>query len=264
MSYRQFLLGVCSRIGCFPSRQTPVENLNRLLDALKPRCINQSLVRIGPDKDGGYLLPDDLDGIKACFSPGVSFESGFEKDCADRGMNVFLADKSVDGPSQQHPLFHFTKKFVGCSSTDAFITLDDWVASCISELESDLLLQMDIEGYEYEVLLSASARLMESFRFMVIEFHSLDQLFGRAWFNIASRAFYKILQTHFCVHIHPNNCCGVTRVRGLTIPRVMEFTFVRRDRYEPLSRQTAFPHPLDVDNTSKKPVVLPPCWYGHT
>jgi Methyltransferase FkbM domain len=245
----------------FPTRMTAQAALRSLLERLHPISPDRELIRLGPKGDGGYLVPDDLDGISACMSPGVNFESGFEKACADRGMKVFLADKSVDRPAEEHPLFHFSKMFVGAVSNDEFMTLDDWVNTSVSEPDSDLLLQIDIEGYEYEVLLSTSHALMRRFRMIVAEFHQLDQLWSEPFFNLASRAFDKILQTHTCVHTHPNNCCGSIKKAGLEIPRVMEFTFVRNDRISRRTHQTHFPHPLDSDNTANPALPLPSCWY---
>jgi hypothetical protein len=207
-------------------------------------------------------VPDDLAGITACFSPGVSSVSGFERECAERGMRVFLADKSVDGPAEAHPLFHFTKKFIGATSDEDFMTMDSWVAASDVGRDSDLLLQIDIEGYEYEAFLSMSDALMRRFRIIVGEFHLLDQLWGLQFFKLAGRAFDKILQTHACVHIHPNNFCGSVRKDGLEIPLVMEFTFLRRDRIRHSSYQRAFPHRLDVDNTTRPTLVLPRGWYS--
>jgi hypothetical protein len=86
---------------------------------------DKELIRLGPEGDGGYLVPNDLAEIEACFAPGVSVISGFEKDCADIGIKVFLADKSVDHPAESHKLFYFTKKYVGVTTSDDFMTIDD-------------------------------------------------------------------------------------------------------------------------------------------
>jgi len=175
-------------------------------------------------------------------------------------MKVFLADRSVDKPAEEHELFHFTKKFVGVTSSDEFMTIDEWVSGSIHDAHSDLLLQMDIEGYEYETILGMSDELSSRFRIIVAEFHMLDQLWNLPFYRVASRAFEKILQSHVCVHIHPNNCCGVSRVKGLSIPSVAEFTFVRKDRNLNRAYANCFPHPLDVDNTSNTHVGLPDWW----
>lgn len=247
--------------GRFATKMTAPAELRSLLNKLRPLSTDKELIRLGPKGDGGYLVPNDLAGICACFSPGVSFISGFEMDCAQRGMKVFLADKSVDGPASEHESFHFTKKYIGATSDEGFMTLDHWVASSLPDTNPDLLLQMDIEGYEYEVFLSTSESLMRRFRIIVAEFHILEQLWSQPFFSLAGRALDKILQTHACVHIHPNNCAGSVRKRGLDIPRVMEFTFLRKDRIERSSHQKSFPSPLDHDNTPNPFLALPKCWY---
>lgn len=262
---RKFLkTGLTEILGCanaFPTKMTEPKRVRDLLPRLHPILPRTELIRFGPKGDGGYLLPDDLDGIEACFSPGVSLISGFEKDCAERGMQVFLADKSVNGPAEEHKLFKFTKKFIGVTSDNDFMTLDEWVLDSLPDSASDLLLQIDIEGYEYEVFLSASKKLMNRFRIIVAEFHSLDLLWSDPFFNIASRTFDKILQTHACVHIHPNNCCGSIKKAGIEIPRVMEFTFLRNDRIPDVQYQKSFPNRLDSDNTNNATLPLPQCWY---
>lgn len=82
--------------------KTGLSQLQSMMDLLHPRVTDKKLIRLGPNGDGGYLIPDDLIGIEACFSPGVSDISGFEKECANRGMKVFLADKSVEKPPEFH------------------------------------------------------------------------------------------------------------------------------------------------------------------
>ncbi len=234
-----------------------------LLEGLAPvTTATHALIRMGAPADGGYLVPDDLEGIAACFSPGVDYVSKFEKDCAQRGMKVFLADKSVEAPAETHNAFAFEKKFVGALDNEDFMTMDHWVQSSFSDKRSDLLLQMDIEGSEYEALLCMSNELMRRFRIMVVEFHGLEQLWSRPFFNLASRTFEKLLQTHRCVHIHPNNCSDVSRKEGIEIPSAMEFTFLREDRFSVYKPATVFPHPLDADCTVEPPLILPPCWYG--
>lgn len=255
------LLG--SRNG-YPTDRTDPRNLAALLRGLRPMTTDIELIRLGPRGDGGYLVPDDLDGIAACFSPGVSSISGFELDCAARGMEVFLADRSVERPSEWHDRFHFTRKFIGVTTNDDFITLDDWVSQSLPGAHGDLLLQMDIEGYEYETLLNVSDVLMRRFRIIVAEFHDLEQLWNRPFFRLASRAIEKLLQTHTCVHIHPNNCRGALKKWGLEIPQMAEFTFLRNDRVVNPVPATVFPHPLDGDNTEDPPLVLPECWYRRT
>lgn len=258
---RETAIRMIGGMGYHMSVRTEMDDIFGLINLLHPVCGGAELIRLGPEGDGGYLVPDDLSGIDYAFSPGVSTESGFETELAIRGMRVFLADFSVDGPAAANDRFVFDKKFVGGLSDDTFMTLNEWKNGKIPEHGGDLLLQMDTEGAEYETLLSAPAALLEQFRIMVIEFHDLHELFHRRFFDIASRVFHKLLLTHSVVHIHPNNCCGSVRSNAIEIPRIAEFTFHRNDRLTARSPCRRFPHPLDRDNTPRPTLLLSPCWY---
>lgn len=247
-------------------RATEKEKIINFIESLYPYQIQSELIRIGPNGDGGYLVPNDLDGIEACFSPGVGNISKFETDCLKHGMKIFLADKSVEEPNFDLPKekYDFLKRFIGCTNNNDFITMDDWVKlKCQSE-NSDLLLQMDIEGGEYNSLINISNSLMNRFRIMVIEFHFLQELWNPYYFNVIQTVFDKILQTHICVHIHPNNCCGIDFRFGVEIPRLAEFTFIRKDRVEIKNFTNSFPNKLDYDNTKNETISLPKNWYKST
>lgn len=242
--------------------RTDLSELGDFIRTLHPLDSGVDLIRLGPEGDGGYLIPDDLDGINYAFSPGVSTISGFEADLAKRGMKVFLADYSVDHPAESNPNFEFTKKFIGCLSNDVFMTLDDWKDSSLPDDQNDLILQMDIEGAEFETIISTSTKLLSQFRIMVIEFHFLEQLFNKAYFDLVPSAFQKVLQTHSVVHIHPNNCCGLVKRGDLEVPSVVEITFYRNDRLKQKSYCKAYPHPLDQDNMPEhQTLTLPESWH---
>ena len=243
--------------------QTKEHDIRSLMASLHPLSYDKELIRLGSGRDGGYLVPDDLEGIAACFSPGVADSSSLEFYCAELGMDVFMADHSVEGPAAQHERFHFTKKFVGVTTNDQFMTLDKWVQENVKDPDSELFLQIDIEGFEYEVFMAASDQLMQRFRIIVAEFHRLDFLWCKPFFKTSSRVFEKILQTHYCVHAHPNNWRGAVKRGDIEIPINMEFTFIRKDRVKAYDFAREFPHPLDVDNVTDKPsLALPRCWYS--
>ena len=244
-------------------RYTTPEQMEAFASALHP--VKADLIRIGPDADGGYLVPDVLDGIVACFSPGVGTCSDFELECAERGMVVFLADATVPGPAAEHPNFRFAQKFIGGYSDDTTVTLDEWVNESLAAEgigpDGDLLLQMDIEGGEFASLIAASPELLRRFRVMTIEFHYFAQLAEDPFFALAASLFGKLLESHVVVHSHPNNCCLNVGIGGVLVPQVLELTFVRRDFDLGTGFATEFPHPLDAENLDRPPVLLPSAWY---
>jgi len=258
-----------SRLGLAVGRLADPTIVDGLIARLRPVSAPTGLVRLGPVGDGGYLVPDDLDGIAACFSPGVGAISAFEMECAKRGMSVFLADGTVDGPAESHASFRFVCRNLGAANGDETMTLDAWVDESTAaeglDRNGDLMLQMDIEGAEWEVLLGARSDVLRRFRVIVVEFHHLELMLGRSTHAIASAAFERLLEHHVCVHVHPNNAGRMIRLRRRRIPQIAEFTFLRRDRFgdtRPLPAPR-LPHPLDVDNVAGRPtLVMPSEWHS--
>lgn len=234
-----------------------------LIKSLHPKKSVNTLIRFGPNGDGGYLIPDDLDGIVACFSPGVDLESGFEYSLAEQGIKVFMADYSVEMPIINHSNFHFKKKYLSSRNDAQFMTLDSWVNEVLpNDDSSDLLLQMDIEGFEFECIFSMSPELLQRFRIIVIEFHEMYRLFDQTYFNVFKAALKKLLINHSVVHAHPNNVRPSVKIDRIELYPFMEFTFVRNDRVILDEFVSNFPHPLDWNNTSNESIHLSNSWHS--
>jgi len=238
-----------------------IYKIQALLKLMRPIQSQFPLIRIGAENDGGYLIPDDFDGVKHCFSPGVGDQISFDLDLASRGIHIFLADGSVEKPPSEHQLISFEKKFIDVKNTDSSIRLDTWI-DIKSPNEKDLILQMDIEGAEYRILKNLSNKYLSRFRIMAIEFHGLERLIYRHNFNYLDSVFKKILKFFDVVHIHPNNNEACVKWNGIEIPPVMEFTFLRKDRVKERQFTVKFPHDLDQKNvTSKRDIFLPEIFY---
>lgn len=234
--------------------------LRNFFKMVHPVSTNHPLIRIGCDGDGGYLVPDDLEGITACFSPGVSTVADFELSLAERGIPCYLADYSVERAPVQHPLISFEKKFLGLQNNEIFTTLDAWVAAHTPN-RTDFLIQMDIEGAEYDVLFDVSEETLRKCRILVIEFHHLDRLINNEGFRFLNLIFTKLDKYFKVLHIHPNNCAPSYTYDEFEIPPIMEFTFLRRDRISSESTIQKFPHKLDRANLpNRSDVELPSCW----
>jgi len=236
------------------------------LKLIQPKPSPAPLVRIGGSGDGGYIVPDDLENLSACFSPGVAESAKFELALAERGVQSFMADYSVDGAPVNNDLFDFEKLFLATHNENGkFIRLDDWV-SLKKQTDGDLVLQMDIEGNEWPILADVSAETLGRFRIIVLELHEIDNLLTNPLgIGIFTSVFRKINDQFSVVHLHANNCCGSLRYQGIVIPRVLEVTLIRNDRYR-LSNHTfdpKIPHPLDVPNVpGRKELVLSKDWLG--
>ena len=52
-------------------------DIREAIDLMIPTGCSKSLIRVGSKADGGYLVPNHLEGIDACFSPGVWWSNRF-------------------------------------------------------------------------------------------------------------------------------------------------------------------------------------------
>lgn len=222
------------------------------------------MIRIGGEVDGGYVVPDDFEGVTLCFSPGVDRNADFELDLKRRyGISSYLADYSVDGPPAGIDPKFFTKAFIGRRPHDArYLDFDEWVRSNATAADRDMILQMDIEGGEYEVLETADIDLLKRFRIIVVEFHKLDRLAERKIYTRFSSVIARLLPHFRVVHIHPNNNGPIGKVGSVECPCLLEITFARRDRQYDPAPSPSVPHPFDRKNVDRPDIVLPSPWRG--
>jgi hypothetical protein len=254
---RKLLDQVGYRLSSIPNRS----EIERVLSLITPYQSQIALKRVGPEGDGGYLIPDDTEGLVSIYSPGVANVADFEKHFADAGIPCYLADLSVKHPPLKHDNFFFLQKHLGEVSSDNFMTVAEWIMKT-EYREGDLLLQMDIEGAEWDVLASTPNNILERFRIIVVELHDLpNRLSHPTLFGRTSQTLERLHDIFYVAHIHPNNCCGESLLRGIQIPNVVEVTFHRRDRTEPSKRKAKIPHSMDFPNIpGRREPKIPEIW----
>ena len=251
--------------GVYLEIATPVQRLQQLVRSIRPFQTRFPLIRIGSSHDGGYLIPDDLSGISACFSPGVEANSSFELDLLRKtGIGSHLADYSIDGPPAIFQPKSFIKKFLGPNNNLTHSTLETWVKSQTEyPLGQDFLLQMDIEGGEYLTLLATPQELLRRFRIIVLEIHYVECWAHPVFFNTVEAMFEKVLADFHVVHNHPNNHGALLNLDGFMAPQFFEITLLRKDRSPALALCQEFPHPLDsACYPRRNELTLPQHWFS--
>lgn len=241
---------------------TSREELEKFFDGLRVVDPGLPMIRLGGDGDGGYVVPDDLDGLAACFSPGVSTVADFELAMAERGVPSFMADASVEAAPVDHPLFDFEPTFVGTEDAPGWTTLDGWMRRKAPET-GDLLLQMDIEGAEWPVLATLDRATLLRFRVIVLELHDVHRVFFRSGLEEIQGVLRKLFDDFEMVHLHANNNLRAVRRHGYEVPPFLEMTLLRKDRVRRSTPVAELPHPLDAPNNAFVPdIVLAPYWYA--
>jgi len=199
---------------------------------LSPLAIAVGLRRVGSNGDGGYVLPANCFDVTAVFSPGVDVNSSFELEFAARGIRCFLMDASVNKSPLHHDLFTFRKLFLGVKTSNEVISLSDWLTLERHEDTKRLLLQMDIEGSEWEVLSNLPVDVLRQFDVITIELHNLDEALEASKHAGYRLTIEKLTASHAPIWIHANNFAGTIGFGKLRVPRVLEVTFVLRENFE--------------------------------
>jgi hypothetical protein len=255
---KSFFKGYFNRkFGVSITKSIQESRLRDLLLLIKKNYIKVDLIRIGDNDDGGYLVPNLVSQIDVLFSPGVAKSTSFETSLLHQyGIFSYMIDASVDGPKDFN--CNFEKLYLGSKTQNKYITLKDWLHKHDHLNDNKRkMLQMDIEGSEYEVLLSTDLDVLKYFDIILIEFHHFTDFMNTFSFLILEQVFDKLLVDFYIVHLHPNNTDRLGKIGDLSYPQLLEFTFLRKDLLLQGERKDfrALPHELDVRNNKFKPDI---------
>ena len=251
---RRAMLRLLNSFGLSYSRASTADDVLEFFRSLWPVNVLGGLVRIGSDRDGGYLIPAGLEPFEALFSAGVAKNADFELEFSQNfsGADVFM----IDGSIAANPVLNadlnieFLRKFLGLSQDGLELSLDSWVRPRYSGCQA--LLSMDIEGAEYAVLSAASDEVLQRFSCIVLELHGLNLLNSSEGCSYLNSLLVRLKRDFAIAHLHANNYADPTMLHGLRIPTVLELTLVNRrcsgvtDEKVPL-----LPHSFDVPNCQK-------------
>lgn len=250
MSIRNILIILSRYMGFFPYRFISEETFKDIIQVLKPIDNGHELIRIGAEKDGGYLVPDDINGVELCFSPGVANNWSFEDDLLKKfKVASVMYDGSVSKPENLTKEHTFYEKYIGSASFKNYISISDVLNTDFRKFTGDLIAQIDIEGGEYSIFNTISESELLRFRIIVVEIHEIDRWIQKRFFDETIHPMLdKIFTTHDLVHAHTNNHGGYFRFKGHKFPKVVEFTLHRKDRAKFYVGYRELPNILDSDN----------------
>ena len=231
----------------------PHERWRNFVQSIEPVNNGFNLIRVGPDSEGSYLLPDDLDGIRLNISPGVGETWQFESALLN-SFNIpsLMIDASVDKPDNLPKEIEFLNHFlVPISGSNSGVSISELVSQAALKYgeDADLLLQMDIEGAEFDCLKWVEERDLDKFRILAIEFHDMELWVQNSFFTrTIEPVFERLLERFDVVHSRANNHARTFFYKGYFIPSALELTFHRKDRFKGPREARHLPTELDIVN----------------
>ena len=218
------------------------------LSLLRPYDIDAHKLRVGNERDGGYVLAD-LSSRASILSFGVGPDVSFESEMADQGRSIFMHDHTVEAPPQSHPKFTFLKRGVCGEGSQTFelSTIREHMAAINGEHEG-FILKIDVEGWEWEVFATIENETIERFEQIVLEIHWLENLSDVIFRARYVAALKNILNQFTLFHVHANNCTELHLIDGFVVPSVLEISFVRTSLVKRRPSRTIYPSSMDKAN----------------
>lgn len=209
--------------------------LDSSLNFLQPS--NVDLVRLGVNKDGGYVIPRiALHNSSALLSLGLGDDWSFEEQWANTKPNdlIYVYDGAIDYNNWGPVHYELYRQFFGYRATHIAHNVSrmpgDWTfEQAYSPLANyQVFLKIDIEGCEYQIIEEIN-NIASSVTGIAIEFHGTS---GRQMFCNAVQE----LQKNFdIVHIHGNNTSPLSYDQ---LPEVLEISLLNKNLCNTSAKRT--------------------------
>lgn len=225
----------------------------QLFSRLFPRYMPRDPVFYGRKKLGSqYAAPSWIKDMNLLISPGVGPDISFDLELMASGIHTVLIDKQMPpNPCQLPSCCLYIPKFLGtlaqsAHSPESFVSLGSLLSDYSGKSFERKVLQMDIEGAEWPILLCDSSALSQ-FEIIIIELHGISSLFAYSMNATVYTGLSLLLDKFSPYFARINDVNGYATVHGYKIPELLELTLVNKS----INIEDAFdeaPFILETDN----------------
>ncbi|MGL6196783.1 MAG: FkbM family methyltransferase [Thermoguttaceae bacterium] len=215
------------------------QTIRSLLKVMDVKNHTDHFVRVGRDNDGGYVMFDEFAAGSVAYSFGISNDVSWDKDIANRNIDIYMYDHTIEKLPEENSRFHFFRNGItGNKSQKSCKTMAEYIIANGHNNQNNLVLKMDVEGAEWDFLNQVESNTLGQFSQMVFEFHEMAR--GQ-YDNLICPALEKINKTHQLVHIHANNFGNIKLMGNRFLPDTFEVTYLRRSDHEFAPCSRSFP-----------------------
>ncbi|MDY5184437.1 FkbM family methyltransferase, partial [Helicobacter trogontum] len=162
-------------------------------------------------------------------SLGISDFSPWDLEMANMGYQVLQYDASIKKAPDTHKNMIFHRKFVGAMRDHQTITFEDIIQQYSFDEKAHNILQMDIEGAEWEIFEKLDFNILEKyFSQIILEFHDCDprsSLQTERHVAILEKFHHAFHPIH--LHYNPNGYNFYVKDRFMS--SLLEVSYARKD-----------------------------------
>ena len=143
---------------------------------LPKNVVGKKRILIGEKGDGCYVLLNDFKDIKIAYSFGISNNIQFDKELANRGIDIYMYDHTINSLPYNNSKFHWKK--IGISGKGKYLNLKDLETLILENghsLEKNMILKIDVEHWEWNSINDLREETLKQFKYIAIEFHFHDE-----------------------------------------------------------------------------------------
>jgi len=195
---------------------------------LPKEVVGKKRILLGEKTDGCYVLLDDFENIKYAYSFGINRNIQFDKALADKGIDVYMYDHTINSLPYKNPKFHWKKiGLCGMKTKNRNLkNLEELIAENGHNQEKNMILKMDIEHWEFESLIDLKEETLNQFKYIAIEYHFIDQTKFKNN-NLYYNVIKKISKTHQAFYARCNGDRGYIVQFGINrICHIIEVSYI--------------------------------------
>lgn len=185
-----------------------------LKNRLIPRNVGHEKVRVGAQRDGGYVyLKDFFNEADTVYSCGIGSDPegiSFDQHCAELGKKVYMYDGTISKVPAENSNFFFEKTNIEGKVFAQLLERNQ------HSNKKNMVLKLDIDGYEYDLINRSLDSFYQNFSLISMEAHGLIEEIPQSWRidepiksikmdkKVKIDFFEKLNQYYYLYHIHPN------------------------------------------------------------
>jgi len=200
--------------------------------------VGKTKVLIGPKTDGSYVMLNNFENIKLAYSIGISNSIEFDKVLAEKGIDVYMYDHTINRLPFKSGKFHWKKIGIGGNSQRSknIQTLQDMLKENGHLHEKNMILKMDVEGAEWNTLNDVGEEVLSQFKYIILEYH-----FYNIPINLLYKVLKKIYKTHQIFYTHCNPFSPIINFGNNRICGCIEVSYIIRKGYNFIRDQSIYP-----------------------